>query len=59
MKRSEMRQIIAEYIIFSGDDDMSAQAKAEEIAKDVLEVIELNGMYPPCRRDGKLDWDPE
>lgn len=59
MKRSEAIKVIAEYIIFSNDEDLSAQANAEQIAKEVLEVIELNGFYPPCRKDGKLDWDAE
>lgn len=51
MKRSEALTIISVEI----DEELTTTAMAENI----LKALEEAGIYPPCRRDGKYQWEPE
>lgn len=59
MKKSEAVDLLISLIEYSNDEDRTPRENATRLAKEILEEIEKAGMYPPCRRDGKLDWDPE
>jgi hypothetical protein len=49
MKRSECLTILIEVL----------NTTDHTFADRVLKALEEAGVYPPCRRDGKYDWEAE
>ena len=49
MKRSEALNIVADHLVPCD----------YELANRILKALEEAGIYPPCRKDGKYEWEPE
>ena len=55
MKRTDALWIIDNFFY----DENGERQDTVFLSDHILKALEEAGMYPPCRRDGKLEWEPE